>query len=155
VGRSNSGKTTLIEKLLPEFSRLSLAVGTIKHDIHGFDVDIPGKDSWRHRQAGARITVISSPTKLALIRDTDHDLGLDELVVFFKGLDLILTEGYKRERNPKVEIHRAEVHAEPLCQGDDNLIAFVCDTPLDLGVPRFGLGDTAGLAAFLKDYFRV
>jgi len=155
VGKSNAGKTTLIEKLLPELARLSLAVGTIKHDVHGFDIDIPGKDSWRHRQAGALRTVISSPSKLALIQQTDHDLSLDELTIFFEGMDLILTEGYKREKKLKVEVYRPEVHPEPLCRGDDSLIALVSDAPVDLGVSRFGLNDAAGLAAFLKEYFHL
>jgi molybdopterin-guanine dinucleotide biosynthesis protein B len=153
VGKSNSGKTTLVEKLLPELSRLGLAVGTIKHDVHGFDIDIPGKDSWRHRQAGAKRTLISSPTRLALIRDTDHHHRLDELVVYFRGLDLILVEGYKRETKPKVEVFRPELHSEPLCQDDENLIALVCDTPIDLGVPRFGPDEAARLAFFLKKHF--
>ncbi|MFH1091248.1 MAG: molybdopterin-guanine dinucleotide biosynthesis protein B, partial [Pseudomonadota bacterium] len=96
VGRSDSGKTTFIEKLVPELTKLGLSVGTIKHDVHGFDIDRPGKDSWRHKQAGARQTLISSPTKLALIRDTDHDYSLDELTPYFNGLDIVLTEGYKR-----------------------------------------------------------
>lgn len=153
VGRSDSGKTTLIEKLVPELARLGLAVGAIKHDVHGFDIDHPGKDSWRHKQAGARISLISSPKKLALVRDTDHDHTLDELVPFFKGLDLVLTEGYKREAKPKVEVFRPEAHPEPLCRGDENLIALVTDAPLDLGVPRFDPDDPAGLAAFLKQKF--
>jgi molybdopterin-guanine dinucleotide biosynthesis protein B len=92
VGKSNSGKTTLIEKLVLEFTSRGLAVGTIKHDVHGFDIDIPGKDSWRHKKAGARRTVISSPAKLSLIQDTDHDHSLGEIVPYFCGLDLIVAE---------------------------------------------------------------
>jgi molybdopterin-guanine dinucleotide biosynthesis protein B len=153
VGRSNAGKTTFIEKLLPELTRLGLKVGTIKHDVHGFDIDRPGKDSWRHKQAGARATLISSPTKLALIMDTDHDRHLDELQCYFSGLDLILTEGYKREAKPKIEIFRPEAHPEPLCRGDRDLIALVSDTVIDLGVPRFNLDDAAGTALFLKNDF--
>jgi molybdopterin-guanine dinucleotide biosynthesis protein B len=153
VGKSNSGKTTLIEKLLLELSSGGLDVGTIKHDVHGFDIDIPGKDSWKHRQAGAKRTIISSQTKLALIQDTDHDHKLDELAVYFIGLDLVLAEGYMSEAKPKVEIFRPEFHAQPLCQGDENLIALVTDASLDLGVPRFGLDDGNGLASFLKEYF--
>jgi molybdopterin-guanine dinucleotide biosynthesis protein B len=153
VGRSDSGKTTLIEKLLPALVRLSLRVGTIKHDVHGFDIDRPGKDSYRHKQAGAATTIISSPAKLAMVRDTDHDLTLDELLPYFRGLDLVLTEGYKRETKPKVEIYRPEAHPEPLCRGDENLVALVGDVEIDLGVPRFGLEDADGLAAFLKERF--
>lgn len=153
VGKSDSGKTTLIEKLVPELSRLGLSVGTIKHDVHGFDIDHPGKDSWRHKRSGARLTLISSPTRLALVKDTDHDHTLDELIGYFDGLDLILTEGYKREDRPKVEVFRPEAHSEPLCRDDENLIALVSDAPVDLGVPRFGLEDAPGLAAFLRERF--
>ena len=153
VGKSDSGKTTLIEKLLPQLRRLGLSVGTIKHDVHGFDIDHPGKDSWRHKQAGASLTLISSPRKLALVKDTDHDSRLEELLPYFKGLDLVLTEGYKRESRPKVEIFRPEAHPEPLCRGDENLVAMVSDFDIDLGVPRFGLEDAGGLALFLKQTF--
>jgi len=155
VGRSNAGKTTFMEKLLPELARLALSVGTIKHDVHGFDIDVPGKDSWRHKRAGARRTVISSPAKLALVQDTDHDWSLDELLGFFRGMDLVLVEGYKRAERPKIEVYRPEVHAEPFCSSDENLIALVSDAPLDLNVPRFGLNDAAGLAAFLKRHFQL
>ena len=79
VGKSDAGKTTLIEKLIPELVRRGYRVATVKHDVHGFDVDREGKDSWRHKQAGAHTVVISSPEKLALIRDVDHDADLAEL----------------------------------------------------------------------------
>ena len=151
VGRSDAGKTTLIEQLVPELCRLNLKVGTIKHDVHGFEIDHPGKDSWRHKRSGASMTLISSPAKLALVKDSDHDHALDELIPYFDGVDLIMTEGYKRESKPKVEIFRPEVHAEPLCVEDEHLIALISDAPVDLGVPKFGLKDTAGLAAFLKE----
>ncbi|MFH1139774.1 MAG: molybdopterin-guanine dinucleotide biosynthesis protein B [Pseudomonadota bacterium] len=153
VGRSDAGKTTLIEKLLPELKRLGLRVGSVKHDVHGFDIDHPGKDSYRHKQAGAEIAVISSPSKLAVIQDSDHDRTLDELLHFFKGLDLVVTEGYKREARPKVEIFRSEAYPDPLCRDDENLIALVTDDAVDLGVPTFGLDDAVGLAAFLKQKF--
>ena len=152
VGRSDSGKTTFIEKLVPALKALGMSVGTVKHDVHGFDIDHPGKDSWRHKQSGATITIISSPSKLAMVKDSDHDSTLDELIPYFAGMDLILTEGYKRENRPKVEIYRPEAHPEPLCDNDDNLLALVTDAALDLGVPKFGLEDAAGLALFLKDY---
>ncbi|MBU2497608.1 MAG: molybdopterin-guanine dinucleotide biosynthesis protein B [Proteobacteria bacterium] len=155
VGKSNSGKTTLIEKLLPELLGLGLDVGTIKHDVHDFDIDIPGKDTWRHRRAGAKRTVLSSPTKVALIQDVDHDHSLDELIVYFRGLDLVVAEGYLSESKPKVEVFREEVYPTPLCQGDPNLIALVSSAPFDLNVPRFLPDDTAGLALFLKRHFQL
>jgi len=155
VGRSNSGKTTLIEKLLPSLNRLGIKTGTIKHDVHGFDIDKPGKDSWRHKKAGADRTIISSPAKLALVQDTDHDFTLDELAIFCKGLDLILTEGYKREQKPKIEVFRPELDERPLFNGNDSLIALVSDTETGLDVPVFGLEDIDGLAEFIRKHFRL
>ena len=152
VGRSDAGKTTLIEKLIPALRGLGLTIGSIKHDVHGFEIDHPGKDSYRHKHAGAHTTIISSPHRMAMVRDTDHDHNLDELAILFNGVDLILTEGYKRESKPKVEVYRPEAHPEPLCRNDDRLIALVTDSDIDLGVPRFQLNDMAGLAAFLKEW---
>lgn len=153
VGKSDSGKTTFIEKLVPQLVHLGYRVGTIKHDVHGFDIDHPGKDSWRHKKSGASATIISSPASLALIKDSDHDQSLDELIHFFKDMDLVLTEGYKRETKPKIEIYRPEVHSEPLCREDPHLIALVSEAEIDLGVPRFGLDDAPGVAAFLAGIF--
>ena len=153
VGKSDAGKTTLIEKLVPELKARGLKIGTVKHDVHGFDIDHPGKDSWRHKQSGSEATIISSPQKLALVRNTDHDHTLDELIPYLHGMDLILTEGYKRERKPKVEIYRPAAHPDPLCRDDEDLIALASDEDLDLGVPRFGLEDSAGLAEFLIRHF--
>lgn len=150
VGRSGAGKTTLIEKLIPELKQKGLRTGTVKHDVHGFEMDKPGKDTWRHKEAGALTTLISSPYQIGMVSDVDHDHDLDELVPLFRGVDLILAEGYKRSNKPKIEIFRPEVHQEPLCRGDDQLIALVSDMALDLGVPRFPLADTAGLAEFLS-----
>jgi molybdopterin-guanine dinucleotide biosynthesis protein B len=114
VGKSGSGKTTLLEKLIPELRGMGLKVGTIKHDVHGFEIDHPGKDSWRHKQAGSRITIISSPQRIGMVMDVDHDHTLDELASFFSGVDIVLTEGYKRENKPKIEIFRREAHTEPV-----------------------------------------
>jgi molybdopterin-guanine dinucleotide biosynthesis protein B len=154
VGRSDAGKTTLIERLIPALNALKVKVGTIKHDVHGFEIDHPGKDSYRHKHAGAAASIISSPQQMALIQDSDHDRTLDELAPYMTEMDLVLTEGYKRERGkPKVEIFRSEAHPEPLCQNDPDLIAMVSDEVVNLGVPRFGSTDVDRLARFLKDRF--
>ena len=150
VGSSGSGKTTLIEKLIPALIRLGFKVGTIKHDVHGFEMDKPGKDSWRHKQAGAAVSMISSPFQIGMVMDVDHDHSPEELSWFLSGVDIILTEGYKRKGRAKVEVFRPDGRGqEPLCTNDENLIALVSDTPVDLGVPRFPLNDIAGLADFL------
>jgi molybdopterin-guanine dinucleotide biosynthesis protein B len=155
VGKSDSGKTTLIEKLIPELKALGLRVGTVKHDVHGFEMDRPGKDSWRHKQAGSSTTLISSPQQIGMVRDVDHDHDLGELIHFFPDVQIILTEGYKREPRPKIEIFRPEVHHQPLCTDDQNLVALVTDSDADLGVPRFKTGDLKGLALFIKDHFQL
>lgn len=155
VGKSGSGKTTLLEKLIPELKERGLRIGTIKHDIHGFEIDHPGKDSWRHKKAGSSRTIISSLQRIGMVMDVDHDHSLDELLSFMSGMDIVLSEGYKREHKPKVEIYRPEVHDTPLCEGDGDLIALVTDSDRDLGVPRFATDDTGGLADFLISHFRL
>ena len=151
VGKSDSGKTTLIEKLVPELSQRGYRVATVKHDMHGFEVDREGKDSWRHKQAGAHTVVISSPQKLALIRDVEKDLTLGEIRgKWIQDVDLILSEGYKRDVQPKIEIFRKEKHKKLLCTKKDNLIAIVSNQKFRVGVPCFDLEDMRGLANFIE-----
>jgi len=151
VGKSDSGKTTLIEKLVPELSQRGYRVATVKHDMHGFEVDREGKDSWRHKQAGAHTVVISSPQKLALIRDMEKDLTLGEIRgKWIQDVDLILSEGYKRDVQPKIEIFRKEKHKKLLCTKKDNLIAIVSNQKFRVGVPCFDLEDMRGLANFIE-----
>lgn len=155
VGFSGAGKTTLLEKLIRELSGRGYRVGTVKHDVHGFEMDRPGKDSWRHKQAGAVATIIASPQRIGMVMDVDHDHDPDELRRFFQDLDVVFTEGYKRGDKPKVEIFRAGLRDEPLCHNDDHLIALVTDTEVDLRVPRFSLEDIQGLADFLTSRFHL
>ncbi|OGP96349.1 MAG: molybdopterin-guanine dinucleotide biosynthesis protein B [Deltaproteobacteria bacterium RBG_16_47_11] len=151
VGKSDSGKTTFIEKLLPELTRRGYRVATVKHDVHGFEVDREGKDSWRHKQAGAHTTVISSPQKVALIRDVEQDLSLAELrEKLIQDVDLILSEGYKKDVQPKIEIFRMEKHTELLCTQEDNLVAIVSDKEFNVGVSCFFLDDVKGVADFIE-----
>jgi molybdopterin-guanine dinucleotide biosynthesis protein B len=154
VGTSDSGKTTLIEKLVPELNRRGYRVATVKHDVHGFDVDREGKDSWRHKQAGAHTVVISSPQKLALIRDVDHDAELGELRdKYIQDVDLILSEGFKRNSQPKIEVFRKERHRELLCTREDNLLAIASNQPFDIGVPCFDLEDARGIVDLIEEKF--
>jgi molybdopterin-guanine dinucleotide biosynthesis protein B len=149
VGKSGSGKTTLIEKLIPELQKNNLHIGTIKHHLHDVEMDSPGKDSWRHKQAGAETAAIATPRRIGMVMDTDRDLSPEELMPFFSNQDLVLVEGYKYGHQPKVEIFRPEIHKEPISIGDDNLIAMISDADLVLDIPRFGLNDITGLALFL------
>jgi molybdopterin-guanine dinucleotide biosynthesis protein B len=154
VGKSDSGKTTLIEKLVPELTRRGYRIATVKHDVHGFEVDREGKDSWRHKKAGAHTVVISSPEKAALIRDVERDLNLGEIRdKLIRDVDLILSEGYKRDVQPKIEIFRKEKHQKLLCAKEDNLIAIVSDQTFNVGVPCFDLEDMKGLSNFIEKEF--
>jgi molybdopterin-guanine dinucleotide biosynthesis protein B len=155
VGPSGVGKTTLLEKLIPELTGQGLKVGTVKHDVHGFEMDRPGKDSFRHKHAGAQVTVISSPNQIGIVMDVDHDHPPDELGMFFSEMDIVLTEGYKRQRRPKVEVFRPEVNKELLCEGDDQLIAIVSSVAVNVEIPRFFMDDTKGLADFLIGHFNL
>jgi len=154
VGKSDSGKTTLIEKLVPELTRRGYRIATVKHDIHGFEVDREGKDSWRHKQAGAHSVVISSPTKAALIRDVERDMNLEEIrEKLIRDVDLILSEGYKKDVQPKVEVFRKEKHKKLLCTKKDHLVAIVSNRKFRVGVLCFDLEDTKGLANFIEKEF--
>jgi molybdopterin-guanine dinucleotide biosynthesis protein B len=155
VGNSGSGKTTFIEKLIPELIGRGLKVGTIKHDVHGFEMDKPGKDSWRHKHAGASATVISSPYQIGMVMDVAHDHKPDELLSYFNGMDIILTEGYKGGDHPKMEIFRTEIISEPLCKNDKYLIALITDSDVDLDVPVFSLGAVKQVAEFLIKHFNI
>jgi molybdopterin-guanine dinucleotide biosynthesis protein B len=126
----------------------------VKHDVHGFEVDREGKDSWRHKRAGAHTVVISSPNKVALIRDVERDLTLDEIRDrLIREVDLIISEGYKKDIQPKIEIFRKEKHQELLCTKEDNLVAIVANQTFDVGVPCFDLEDMKGLADFIENRF--
>ena len=152
IGKKNCGKTTLIEKLIPELIDLGYRVGTIKHHHGAISMDQPGKDTWRHKQAGAHAVVLSSPTGLGFIRDTPVEISVSELVdLYFSDVDLVLTEGYKKEVLPKVEIFRSAVHAEPLSDPGEYLIAIISDVEVARDIPRFGLDETRQLAKFLVE----
>lgn len=155
VGRPDCGKTTLLEKLIPELNRRGLTVGTIKHHVHRFEMDREGKDTWRHKRAGARVVALSSPTGLGLVRDSDRDPAVAELVDrYFYDVDLVLAEGYKHSDLPKVEVFRRGLHPAPLAERDATWLAMVCDAESAAGdLPWFGLDETAALADFLVARF--
>ena len=154
VGKSDIGKTTLLEKLLPELTRRGYRIATVKHDVHGFEVDREGKDSWRHKRAGAHTVVLSSPQKVAVIRDVERDLTLEEIrEKFIRDVDLILSEGYKNDVQPKIEVFRKGKYEGLLCTREDNLMAVVSDQTFDVGVPCLSLDDIEGLADFIEEKF--
>ncbi len=152
VGKSKSGKTTLIEKLIPELKRRGYRIGTIKHAFHGADIDKKGKDSWRHTAAGADTVLVASPGKIALVKNDNYE-NIDHLAKHFQDMDIVITEGFKRENKPKIEIFRTAAHKEPLCRNNSDLIALVTDADIDLKVPRFGLEHIEKLADFIENKY--
>lgn len=151
VGKSDSGKTTLIEKIVPELVRRGYRVGTVKHDVHGFEVDKEGKDSWRHRKAGADAVVISSPNQMALIKSVDRDQTLAELRDrFVDDVDIVISEGFVRDVQPKIEVFRKEKHRELLCANDESLLAVVANQKFDLPVPCLDLNDEKGVVDLIE-----
>lgn len=156
VSKKNSGKTTLLEKLIPELTGRGYRLGTIKHDVHGFDIDREGKDSWRHKRAGARAVVISSPRKIALIEDVAVEMEIDQIVErYFQDMDLVLTEGFKQGGKPQIEVFRRAAHETPLHTRENpgTLIAVAADVSPDLDVPCFDVNDIKGLADFIEARF--
>lgn len=156
ISKKRSGKTTLLEKLIPELKSRGYRVGTVKHDTHGFDVDHEGKDTWRHKQAGAEGVVIACPWKLSVIKDLEAELSLDDIVsTQLADMDIVLTEGYKRAGKPQVEVFRSSVHQEPLHSMEDTgtLIALMTDTPCDWGIPEFHIDDIISLADLVEKKF--
>ena len=152
VGRSKSGKTTLLEKLIRELAARGRRVGTIKHHYHGpVTVDVPGKDSWRHRQAGARAVALVSPDTVFVVRDSAEGMSLEALThLGLCGVDLVLTEGFKSGPMPKIEVNRRAQQAPLLCGPADRLVAVVSDWDTGAPVRHFGLEDIAPLADFIE-----
>ncbi len=129
-------------------------MATIKHNSHGFDIDHEGKDSWRHRKAGARLTVIASPQRVAVIEDVSKDYELSELRDrYIRDVDVILSEGFKGNPHPKIEVVRSEMKHDPLCSREDNLLAIASDKPADRGVPCLDIDDIRGIADLIEDKF--
>ncbi len=153
VGLSSVGKTTLLERLIPELKKRSYRVAIIKHDVHGFDMDKPGKDSWRFTQAGSDIIMISSPDKVALIKKVDHDSTLQELArLVGDSADIILTEGFKQREAAKIEVHRKAIGEKLLCKPEE-LVALVTDEPLDLPVWQCSTEEISKLADRIESTF--
>ena len=151
TGWKNAGKTGLMERLVAEITSRGLSVSTIKHAHHRFDVDHPGKDSHRHRVAGAHEVLLASKNRIALMQELrDHEEPeLAHLLTRLSPVDLVLIEGYKRDRHPKIEAHRAVTGQPLIAPGDDTIRAVASDVPLTLDRPVFGLDDTIALADFV------
>lgn len=147
---SNSGKTTLIEKIIPLLKERGLRVAVIKHASAGFDLDRPGKDSWRFREAGADAVLLAGPDRLALQKRLEHPASLEELGAMLPDADVLLVEGFKQDAPNRIEVFRSGVSGDmPLCSSDPSFIALASDRRFDLAVPCFDLNDVRGIAAFI------
>jgi len=156
IGRSGSGKTALLVKIIRRLSRKGYRVGSIKHYRHRFDIDRPGKDSHRHFQAGAAASMIVSPKKLALVRRLPRPVGLDRIIRdHFPDMDLVITEGFKREAAAKIEVVRNAVAKTPVsAPRDRGLLALVVDVPLaGYPQPQFRPNETAKIVRFIEKEF--
>jgi molybdopterin-guanine dinucleotide biosynthesis protein B len=150
VGKSNSGKTTVIEKLLPVLKARGLKVAVVKHALHGFEIDRRGKDSYRHKAAGADTVIVVSGSGMAVVKDESFQ-GLGSLQPYLAGIDLVITEGFKKEETPKIEVLRSGRGGPFLCTDDRNLIARVTDLAVSPVVPVFGLDNSEALADFIVE----
>lgn len=153
VGKSDSGKTTLMVKLIRELTQRGVSVGSVKHAHDGFVMDKKGKDSWRHKKAGAAATLVISEDSAALVND-DTRSYVDKMKDYLSDRDIILAEGFKKQALPKIEVFRKDsIHEYPLCMEDENLVGFVTDTKFRPGVPVFGLEDIEGIADLIETTF--
>jgi len=152
VAKSGTGKTTLLERLLPELKARGLTVGVLKHHSHLSSFDVPGKDTYRLAEAGADVVVGASPVQVAVFRRENGSGDLDAVIAAnFDGVDLVLVEGYKRGGYPKIEVHRSARSNELLCSVEE-MLALVTDRSWELPVPQFDLDDASGLADFVTQH---
>ena len=151
AGRSGSGKTTLIERLLPLLKGEGLKVAVIKHTHHDLDFDVPGKDSYRFKRAGAATSVLVSRTGLGIVKDFVNEPPLADIISrYATDCDMVIVEGFKHEGLPKIEVFTADRGEPPLClSGDDTYVAIVTDENVDTALPRFARNDIAAIAQFI------
>ncbi|WP_373500872.1 molybdopterin-guanine dinucleotide biosynthesis protein B [Desulfococcus sp.] len=152
VGHSGSGKTTLLVKLIPELKRRGYRIGTVKHTHHEPETHDRGKDSTRHREAGAETVIFASSRRISLDKETPGD-DPEALLPYFHDMDLVITEGFKRKNRPKIEVYRTTTHAGPLYRGQADFVAMVTDADLPLEIRKFHLEDITGLADFIEKRF--
>jgi molybdopterin-guanine dinucleotide biosynthesis protein MobB len=154
VGKKKTGKTTLVEKLIPILRSKGYRVGSIKYTTEDHEFDTPGKDSYRHTQAGAESTLILSPSRIALFSQSLRSRNLDQILSFvFSDCDVVIGEGFKDSPFPKIEVFDSHKHTGLLCSPEDNLIAVVGDVDPSGQVPHFSPDQTGALVEFLEDRF--
>ncbi len=154
VGKSDSGKTTVVEQLVRRLVDRGHRVATCKHHVHEVDIDVPGKDSWRHARAGAQVTMISAPTQFAVVSKVERERTLEEIVAAAGDVDILITEGFKRSGSVRIEVSR-RARSDELVSAPEQLTALITDNN-DLqpeGVSRFELNDYDALTDFVERSF--
>ncbi|WP_026885753.1 molybdopterin-guanine dinucleotide biosynthesis protein B [Clostridium beijerinckii] len=153
--KSGTGKTTLIEALIPMLKEKNYNIGVLKHDAHKFEIDKEGKDSYRFVKAGADKMVISSKEKIAMIEKLKEEKDLEEILELFVGMDLVIIEGYKNNGYPKIEVHRKEVDQKLLCENESldrtKFLAVATDEKLNLNIDQLDINDVNKIAEFIED----
>lgn len=151
VGKSGSGKTTLLEKVISELTRRGYSVGVLKHDAHGFEIDHEGKDSWRHKHAGAVTVALSSPEKFAVIKDVPGEWTPERIIAsYLTDVDVVVTEGFKKSSFPKIEVVRKANSSRPVCAKDKRLMAFASDFKVSKTLPVYRLEDFKGVSDLIE-----
>lgn len=155
AGFSGSGKTTLLEKVIPLLIARGLRISVIKHAHHNFDIDKPGKDSFRHREAGAGEVLVVSGYRWALMHElvNEAEPTLEVLCSRLAPCDLVIVEGYKYSVIPKIEVHRNETGHPHLYQDDENIVALATDTRSDIALPQLDINEPRQIADFIVKYF--
>ena len=162
VGRSGSGKTTALSDLIPVLTGRGYTVSTVKHTHHDFDMDKPGKDSYRHREAGAKEVLLTSAHRWALLHELrgEPEFDMADLIGRMTPVDLLLIEGFKSHDYPKIEVHRPSLGKPLLAAHDDSVIAIATDDPgsgaiTRLNIPVLNLGDADSIADFIVGYVKL
>jgi len=157
TGWKNSGKTHLMERLVKEFKSRNFSVSTIKNAHHGFDVDQPGKDSFRHRQAGADEVIVASSKRWVLMHENNDDekIRLKDLMKKLSKVDLVLVEGFKQERHPKIEVVRKVRDQNLIAENDPTILAVASDVDISTEKTCINLNDTIGIANFIGNYLEL
>ena len=159
VAKSGTGKTTLLEKLIAEMKQRGFRVAAIKHDAHRFNIDHEGKDSWRLTAAGADTMLVTSPEKLAMVKQyvkEDEPSLAESVATYCSDVDIVLTEGFKKSTMPKIEVHRRERSERLLCRDEEHdptLIAVASDSPMEIDVPLYDINDSQGLCDLIVKRF--
>lgn len=154
VGSSNSGKTTLIEKVIGLLAKKGYDVATVKHTHKNFSADSEGKDSWRHKAAGARTVVLASPSQFAVVSDSRSELTIEDVLgKFVSGADILIVEGFKKDSYPKIEVSRNGSGHDLRCLTDPSVIAVASDKMLNVSIPVFNINDAAGITGFIEKNF--